>query len=137
MDAVPSSCQGLRALQADGPRVVAATIGPDLKGVTVRQFWEFIGQEVCEVILLEGPGEVNWELFERLGVDRGWNVEVCEFLTSELGETLVRRRKVAFAFHGPFEKKEIEEMLARTVTPPSLGTILGPGQARQFEQCDK
>ena len=112
---------------ASGARVVAATAGPDPRGTVVRKLREFVDQEVCEVVILEGPTEVAWQLFRTYGEARGWRVAEIEFLTSELGES-----RVSFAHHGPFEEKEVEELLAKTVTPPSLGTILAPGKEGDF-----
>ena len=122
---------------ATGPRVVAASIGPDPHARKVQKFMEFVEQEVCEVALLEGPREVAWDVLDKLASKGGWATARVEYLTSELGEVLVRRRMATFLHGGWCDPKLIEEWLVRAVTAPSLGTCLKPARAEDLIYYDK
>ena len=117
---------------AKGPKVVIGSTGPDPHGRKVQQLWAYLNQEVFQVAVLEGPREVAWELFEELARKAGFKTCKVEFLTSELGEVLVRRRVAAFAHTSEYENKDVEEALAKAVVPPSLGSGLGKGDAESF-----
>ena len=119
---------------ANGPRVLACSIGPDPRGTQVRKFWSYAEQGECEVILVEGPREVDWERLRSLAKKGGWKTWEAEYLTSELGETLVRRRRALFAHRSPKTEEEMEALLARAVTPPSLGSVLRTAQPEDLVQ---
>ena len=120
---------------ATGPKVVMGTIGPDPKGEKVRKFWEHLDQTEYEVSVLEGPRDVLWDEFQQQALKRGFSMAHVEYLTSELGEELVRRRRAYFAFRGQQSTEEIEKSLAKTVTPPSIGTKLRPATKENFWPC--
>ena len=121
-----------RSNTASGPKIVCGTIGPDPKGEKVRKFWEHLDQTEYEVSVLEGPREVKWEEFQSQALKRGFSVAHVEYLTSELGEELVRRRRAYFAFRGQQKAEDIERSLAKTVTPPSIGAKLKHATEDQF-----
>ena len=117
---------------AQGAKVVCATIGPDPKGARAVKFWDYLSQMEFDVAILEGPREVDWDRFKTQVEKGGFRLGELEFLTSELGEELVRRRRVCFVFRGRVELPKLEEWLVRAVTPPSLGTTLQPAGEEQF-----
>ena len=123
-----------QSAEAVGARVLACTIGPDPKGSVIRKFWSYAEQGECEVIVVEGPREVDWERLRNLAMKGGWKVWEVEFLTSELGEALVRRRRALFAHRSSQTDEELEVTLARAVTPPSLGTYLRPARPENLVQ---
>ena len=111
---------------AGGPRVVTGSIGPDPHGRKVAKFLEFVGQETCETAVLEGPRDVAWDRLRDHAMRLGWMTSQVEFLTSELGEGLARRRIAAFLHGQPLSVHFIEELMVRAVTAPSLGSYLKP-----------
>ena len=60
--------------QQQGSKVIAATVGPDPHGRVVQRFWNYLLEEEFDVAILEGPREVNWELFRQIAVNSGWKV---------------------------------------------------------------
>ena len=110
---------------ANGARVIAASIGPDPKAAKIRRFLEYLAQEIFEVAILEGPREVAWgDAADRAQQD-GWQTSNVEFLTSELGEMVVRRRVAMFLHHcRDLRPEDLGDWLARSVTPPSIGSAL-------------
>ena len=107
-----------------GLEVIAATIGPDPNGKAVRKFIRYLETEIYEAAVLEGPREVAWDVIKQWADKHGWKATDIEFLTTELGELLARRRVAVFIYHGPCGRKEIESFLVKTVTAPSLGSAL-------------
>eukprot|EP00435_Cladocopium_sp_Y103_P040792 s583_g11.t1 len=105
-------------------RVVAATIGPDPRGKVVGRLWDYLGAEEFGGAVIEGPRDVDWERCEALAVAHGWKTSRLEFLTSEVGEALVRRRVVVFVHKEKLPQEEVESLLIKEVNPPTLGTIL-------------
>ena len=108
-----------------GGKVVAATIGPDPQGKAVKQFIRFLETEEFGGALLEGPREVAWGILTSWAAKNGWGTTHLEFIASELGEAMARRRMVVFVHRGDREKEKVESLLVKTVTPPSIGTYLG------------
>eukprot|EP00438_Fugacium_kawagutii_P035496 Skav226807 [mRNA] locus=scaffold2056:134273:145141:- [translate_table: standard] len=113
-------------------RVVATTLGPDPRGKVVDRFWDFLDQEVCDAVVVEGPRDVAWDVLVTKAERAGWKCNVVEFLTTELGEVLARRRKAVFLHQAEVSPEEVEGLLVRTVVPPSIGTILRKAEKQQF-----
>ena len=105
--------------------VIAATVGPDPNGKALRKLARYLEVETYEAAVVEGPREVAWEFLERWATGHGWNTTKLEFLTTELGELLARRRIVVFMHKGQFQSAEVGSFLVKTVTAPSLGSALG------------
>ena len=123
---------------ASGAKVVATSFGPDPRGTKVKRFFEFLAQEICDVVVIEGPRELAWELVKRQGQSEGWQTTEVEYLTSELGELLVRRRLAVFLHHcRDLRPEEVDRWLARTVTPPSIGSALKPSALEDLIHYEK
>ena len=56
---------------ASGGRVVGASFGPDLRGAKVGRFFEFLAQETCDVVVMEGPKDVAWDVAKQRGRAEG------------------------------------------------------------------
>lgn len=95
-------------------------------------FWRFLEQEEYAVAILEGPRDVAWDLMRKKAIQNGFKVTDVEFLTSELGELLVRRRRAMFVHRAEVQEQEVEGWLARAVTAPSLGSILGRAKDEDY-----
>lgn len=119
--------------------IVAATVGPDPRGKLVRRFWDYLIAEEFDIAILEGPRQVAWDLGEQAAEKNGFNTTVVEFLTSELGEALVRRRRALFISRKNVNSHQLEEWMLKEVTPPSLGTVLekaDPGCWQEYERWE-
>ena len=118
---------------------MAATVGPDPRGKLVRRFWDYLIAEEFDIAILEGPREVAWDLGEQAAEKNGFNTTVVEFLTSELGEALVRRRRALSISRKNVNLHQLEEWMLKEVTPPSLGTVLekaDPGCWQEYERWE-
>ena len=123
---------------ATGGRVVAASFGPDPRGAKVGRFFEFLAQETCDVVVMEGPKDVAWDVAKQRGRAEGWQIAELEHLTSELGELLARRRFAVILHHcRDLCPDEVDRWLARTVTPPSIGSALKPSQVEDLVYYEK
>ena len=105
-------------------KVIATTVGPDPKGKVVKKFWDYLLAEEFDVAIMEGPRDVDWELYKEMAIENGLQVQVVEFLTAELGEVLVRRRRAGFVSRTDVSIEKVEDWLVKEVTAPSLGTVL-------------
>ena len=105
-------------------KVVAGTIGPDPKGKKVKEFLQFLDRETFDVAVLEGPGEVKWSDVERWAEAIGWTCILQGFLTSELGEAMVRRRVAGFVCPMSKTAEAVEFLMVKAVTPPAMGSYL-------------
>ena len=67
---------------------------------------------------------MKWLCLERWAMSVGWTCTLQEFVTSELGEAMVRRRVAGFVF--PMEKtsEAVEFLMIKSVTPPAMGSYL-------------
>ena len=121
----------------EGPRVIMGSIGPDPHGQKVRKFWAYLDEETFSVAMLEGPREVKWEVFHQLAQRMGFQVMQFEYLTSELGEAMVRRRIALFAHRSKKNQEEADEFLVRAVTPAAVGTTMQKGAPENFVKYHK
>ena len=117
--------------------VVAATVGPDPRGKLVRRFWDYLIAEEFDVAVLEGPRDVAWEIGEHMAEENGFKTAKVEFLTSELGETLVRRRRALFISRNSASPQQIEEWMLKEVTPPSLWTVLEKADPESWQEYER
>ena len=108
-----------------GGRLIAATIGPDPQGKAVKKYVQFLEVEEFDGAVLEGPREVAWGIIASWAAKNGWNTTQLEFITSELGEAMARRRVVVFLHAKPWAKEKVESLMVKGVTPPSIGSYLG------------
>ena len=51
--------------------MVAASFGPDLRGAKVGRLFEFLAQETCDVVVMEGPKDVAWDVAKQRGRAEG------------------------------------------------------------------
>eukprot|EP00435_Cladocopium_sp_Y103_P036950 s669_g9.t1 len=82
----------------DGPGIFCATVGPDVQGRQLRKCLQAFEQRKAWVGMIEGPRLVAWELGERLCEERGWDGKIIEYVTTEHGEAMARRRKCLVIF---------------------------------------
>ena len=117
-------------------KVIAATVGPDPHGKALRKFMRFLETETFDAVVVEGPREVAWDLLCRWASEQGKQHSMVEYLTSEMGEALVRRRKAVLVHQQASSQEEVESYLIKTVTPPSIGSVLGKASAQDWKQVE-
>ena len=118
-------------------RVIAATIGPDPHGKIIKRLLQFLETETYEVVVVEGPREVAWSLIARWAVEHGKKSSRVEFLTSEMGDSLVRRRMAVFVHSEAASEEEVESYMVKSVTPPSIGSVLGKAEQGSWKETVK
>eukprot|EP00435_Cladocopium_sp_Y103_P076192 s59_g80.t1 len=89
----------------EGPGIFCATVGPDMQGRRLKKCLQAMAERKAWLGLIEGPRMVAWELGERLCEERGWLVKHFEYVTTEHGEAMARRRRclVIFCRGGHYE----------------------------------
>ena len=123
---------------SEGARhVVAATIGPDPAGKALRVLGRYLETTEFDAAILEGPREVAWEVLEGWAAKSGWKVAKVEFLTTEMGEALVRRRVGCILHQSALSEDEINSRLVRSVTPASIGSCLGPSSQAKWLEVER
>ena len=109
-------------------KIVVGTIGCDLKGTSLESFLKYTEELKGLVGVVEGPCLANWSCAQTWCERAGWACIVVEYLTTEFGEALARRRKALMAVAKVLEDKLTEEPLVRTVVATPLGTLIKPGE---------
>ena len=85
---------GARPFEEGGAdRLLCGSLSTDPYGKMLARFLECAERSKAKVALAEGPRAVAWELGEKFCQRRGWNYDLVEFVTTEFGEALARRRK--------------------------------------------
>eukprot|EP00435_Cladocopium_sp_Y103_P066762 s1381_g29.t1 len=109
-----------------GPTVVCASLGADSQGRALSKMLEFSKEEHAWVGLVEGPRNVPWELGEKRCQREGWGYGLIEYVTTEHGEALARRRQcLVFDCGGPLPD-EWASSLVRMGAPTSMVSVLKP-----------
>eukprot|EP00435_Cladocopium_sp_Y103_P058511 s1062_g20.t1 len=108
----------------DGPVVLCATLGVDEQGRQLLRVLETAKTVGAWVVVVEGPRTVAWELGERRCDDKGWGHLLVEFVTTELGEAMARRRRCLMVHTGGNLPENVEEGLVRVGVPVPVHTIL-------------
>ena len=121
---------------AQDVKVVATTLGPDPHGKALRKLMRFLETETFDAVLVEGPREVAWDLLSKWATRHGKHHAKVEFLTSELGEALVRRRVALTVHQRKVEREEVEAYLVKMVTPPSIGSVMGKDTVDDWVQIE-
>lgn len=109
-------------------KIVMGTIGCDLKGTSLESFLKYTKELKGLVGVVEGPCLANWSCAQTWCEKAGWACIMVEYLTTEFGEALARRRKALMAVAKVLEDKLTEEPLVRTVVATPLGTLIKPGE---------
>lgn len=75
-------------------------------------------------VIVEGPGMVKWSRLEDWAQEHSWNYYGFDFVTTELGEALARKRKAYFLAEQVVDPGVAERSLARAVVATPLGAVL-------------
>ena len=110
----------------DRPVLLCATLGVDYKGKRMEQYLRNLQHEGARLGLVEGPGKVDWERGQRHCESRGWGYGIVDFITTENGEALTRRRRCLVVNpHGALPEAW-EEFLVRAMGPAPMSSLLKP-----------
>lgn len=114
------------ALEEPGgrPTISCATIRVDRGGHHLRRALEDAEKKEAWVGLVEGPRQVPWEFGERWCERKGWDYGLIEYVTTEHGEAMARRRR-GLVWSAKGELPEFwEGLLVRSMGASPMGTVL-------------
>eukprot|EP00435_Cladocopium_sp_Y103_P045096 s974_g12.t2 len=114
-----------------GPGIFCATVGPDMQGRQLRKCLQAMVERKAWLGLIEGPRMVAWELGERLCEERGWLVKHFEYITTEHGEAMARRRRCLVIFCRGGHYEGWESVFVKSCHPPAVQNVL---PARAWEE---
>ena len=98
------------------PTILAATLGVDCQGRQLCKVLETAVTAGAKLVIVEGPKSVNWELGLKKCEKKDWDCYLCDFLSTELGELMARRRRCLLAStNGPLPP-DFEEGLVKMVS---------------------
>ena len=120
---VARSLGALESRQGEGPSLGCATLGVDRQGSHLVKVLEFFKKKCTWVGVVEGPRQVAWSAAEEWCAAQSWHWVMEEFVTTELGEALARRRQcmVVSKWAIPDGWKQA---LVRVGVPVPMATIL-------------
>jgi hypothetical protein len=106
------------------PTILCASLGMDEQGRHLQRVLEAAKTVEAWLVLVEGPRSVAWDLGERRCQQRGWGVGVIEYVTTELGEAMARRRRCLVARPEGALPEDWTTGLVRVGAPVPIGTLL-------------
>ena len=112
-------------------RLGMGTVGCDIKGNQVRAFLEWARQKKVAVGLIEGPPLANWESRMEWCAAVGWGNTIVEFVTTELGEALARRRKALVVSPNPIDEQSVNHLMVKAVVATPLGAVVNTGKVAE------
>eukprot|EP00438_Fugacium_kawagutii_P014165 Skav213278 [mRNA] locus=scaffold2944:132640:149231:+ [translate_table: standard] len=120
-DAVARACGASDA----GPTVLlCGTLGCDVRGKQVAKLCRFIEKENPDGVVVEGPGLVQWAALEEWAEQHSWTFYNMEFVTTELGEALARKRRAYVLRQGEPLGEGAGDGLVRAVVATPLGAVV-------------
>lgn len=108
-----------------GPKLLCATLGPDVQGRHLRRFLAEASKRGAWLGMAEGPKVVAWELGEQMCMEKGWAACVMEYVTTEHGEAMARRRKCMIVFFKGERVDGWEGYFVKSCYPVAMQGILG------------
>eukprot|EP00435_Cladocopium_sp_Y103_P010990 s1238_g2.t2 len=106
------------------PLILCATLGVDEQGRHLHQVLEAAKTAQAWLVVVEGPRAVAWDIGEKKCQKQGWGQVLVEFVTTELGEAMARRRRCLFVRPGGDLPTSCEEALVRVGAPVPVHTVL-------------
>ena len=107
-----------------GPLILCATLGVDSQGRQLCKVMDTANEVKAWIAVVEGPRAVAWELGERKCKLRGWNYATVEFVTTEFGEAMARRRRCMFISTEGILPEGWDESLVKVGAPVPVQTLL-------------
>ena len=107
-----------------GPTMLCATLGVDSQGRQVQKVLCAAKTAKAELVVIEGPRAVAWELAEKRCDEWSWGYARIEFVTTEFGEAMARRRQCMIVRPEGTLPAAWEEGLVRSGTSVPVRTIL-------------
>ena len=121
-EAVAKACG---ACCQEAPVVVcAATVGCDIEGKVLMNFLRWASEANATVAVVEGPLLAGWRRMSEEGLELGWYPQFLDFVTTEFGEALARKRRAAVLTRQPLEAEMVEASVVRSAVATPLGSVL-------------
>ena len=95
--------------------IVAGTFGCDVQGKHVKMFIDYAEEKKAEVVVAEGPSQVQWEAIEEWCAQKGWHTGRLEFISTEFGEAMARRRIAVIGMRDTITSEMAEMSVVRAV----------------------
>ena len=105
--------------------VIVATLPVDEKGILVDKFIKEVSRLRPYVVIWEGPRCAPWEKALEGFRANGLGGVTFEFVSTELGEYLARRRQCLVGARFNLTEDIVKRCLVKTVTAPPLGAAVG------------
>ena len=106
------------------PLIVCATVGVDPHGKKCQAVLKVSKEKGAWVTLLEGSRNVDWGVVDREVQRRDWTGYVMDFVTTEHGEALARRRVGYFVGHEGSLQPGWEEAVVKVLNPVAASAKL-------------
>ena len=100
--------------------IAVGTLGCDVTGKQVKQFLRFIKEKEAQVAVAEGPALVAWECFTAWATLEGWACYFLDFVTTECGEALARKRRACLLCEKGDAEVNVEDYFVRAVVAKPL-----------------
>ena len=104
-------------------RLLCGSLSTDPYGKMLSRFLESAEKSKAMVALAEGPRAVAWDLGEKFCQRKGWNYDLVEYVTTEFGEALARRRRALVVQCGK-DKIDWHPALVRSEVAVPASTLL-------------
>ena len=113
------------------PLIVCATLKIDRYGTGIKRVLALGQARDAWVVVVEGPVESSWETAENYCVKHGWVIYTADFVTTEFGEAMARRRRFALiGLRGPLTGEPHKTVVkAMRATPATTVLSEQPWQA--------
>ncbi len=121
-EAVAKACGACR--QEASVVVCAATVGCDIEGKVLTNFLRWASDANATVAVVEGPLLAGWRRMSEESMELGWYPQFLDFVTTEFGEALARKRRAAVLTRQPFEAEILEASVVRLGVAIPLGSVL-------------
>ena len=102
----------------------AATVGCDVDGKNLAKFVKWAEEAQATVAVVEGPHLAGWDRLREASVASGWFPQFIDYITTECGEALARRRKAALLTRVPIDAELVEAGLVRAAVATPIGALL-------------
>ncbi len=115
---------GAKAFGNEGHRLLCGSLSTDPYGKMLSRFLESAERSKATIAVAEGPRAVAWELGERFCQRKGWGYDLVEFITTEFGEALARKRRALVVQCSEEKKVDWHPALVRSEVAVPASTLL-------------
>ena len=102
----------------------AATVGCDVDGKNLVKFVKWAEEAQADVAVVEGPLLAGWDRLREAGETSGWFPQFIDYITTECGEALARKRRAALMTRVPIDAGLVEAGVVRAAVATPIGALL-------------